>query len=72
MELFISNINPPDNQFPFITANIRIQDEDVVGQSIFFQAVIDKDDASLSEIKELSIEKLKDFLARLSEEIDNL
>jgi|YelNatPaOPRAMG01_1025707.scaffolds.fasta_scaffold02001_12 hypothetical protein len=72
MELFISNINPPDNQFPFITANIRIQDEEIVGQSIFFQAVIDKQDASLSEIKELSIEKLKDFLNRLSEEIDNL
>lgn len=72
MEILITNINPPDNQFPFITANIRIQDEDVVGQSIFFQAVIDKEDATLSEIKELSIEKLKDFLRRLTEEVDNL
>lgn|GEM_PF-6312019 len=71
MELRISNINLPDNDFPFITANVEFQDTEVLGQGAVIHIVIDKgDDTMLMDIKDLALEQVRQFLARLQQEIE--
>lgn len=72
MKFAITNINPPTNDLPFITLNAHIEDPNTIGQVAMFYLLIEKDDASLSEIESLAKEKLKDFLTAALKEVDNL
>lgn len=70
MHVTISNINPATNDLPFISVNVHIQDTENLGQEAIFHLLIDQGDALLSEIKDLSRDKVKEFLNAILQEID--
>ena len=70
MEMTVSNINPPTNEFPFITVHVQIQDTENLGQTAVFYLAINQHDITIPEIKDIARDKVKEFLSNILKEID--
>ncbi len=74
MQISITRVIPDSPDFPFIRVDVHVHeenpDESIPLQSADFSIFIDKTDASLNEIRNLAMQKVKTFLSDALRRID--